>query len=65
MQANGVINEGLAIGAEFHRCTLYNAACKQKECFKCQQYGQIATHCTNTLACGDCAAGHLIKDDKK
>lgn len=29
VQANGAIDEGLAIGAELHRCTLYNAACKQ------------------------------------
>ena len=65
LQANGAIDEGLAIGAELHRCTLYNAACKQKQCFKCQQYGHIAIHCTNTPACGYCAAGHSTKDCKK
>ena len=65
MQANRAIDEGLAIGAELHRCTLYNPACKQKQCFKCQQYGHIATHCTRTLACGHSAVGHLAKNYKK
>ncbi len=65
MQSNGAIDEGPAIGAELHRCTLYNSACKQKQCFKCQQYGQIATHCTNTPACCYCAAGLPTKDCKK
>ncbi len=36
MQANGAIDEGLAIEAELHRCTLYNAVCRQKQYFKCQ-----------------------------
>lgn len=27
-QANGEIEEGLAIGAELYRCTLYNPVCK-------------------------------------
>lgn len=36
MQANGAIDKGLKIGAELHQCTLYNSACKQKQCFKCQ-----------------------------
>lgn len=58
MQANGAIDEGLAIRIELHRCTLYNAVCKQKQCFKCQQYGHIAIHCTNIPACGYCAASH-------
>ena len=65
MQANGAIDEGLAIGAELHQYTLYNAACKQKQCFKYQQYGHIAIHCTNTPACGYCAACHSTKDCKK
>ncbi len=34
IQASEAIDEGLAIGAELHGCTLYNAACKQKQCFK-------------------------------
>ncbi len=64
-QANGAIDEGLAIGAELHRCTLYNPACKQKQCFNCQQYGHLAVHCTNTQACGYCAAAHRSQDCKK
>ena len=27
MQANRAIDEGLAIGAELHRCKLYNVSC--------------------------------------
>ena len=65
MQANRAIDKGLAIGAELHQCTLYNAECKQKQCFKCQQYGHIVTHYTNTLACSYCLVGHLTKDCKK
>ncbi|WP_375449372.1 hypothetical protein [uncultured Nostoc sp.] len=57
-QANGAIEEGLVIGAELHRYTLYNPPCKQKQCFNCQQYGHLAVHCTNTQACGYCAAAH-------
>ena len=64
-QANGAIEEGLAIGAELHRCTLYNPACKQKQCFNCQQYSHLAIHCTNTQACGFCAAAHRTQDCKK
>lgn len=64
-QANGVMEEGLAIGAELHRCTLYNPACKQKQCFNCQQYGHHAIYCTNTQACGFCAAAHRTQDCKK
>ena len=64
-QANGAIEEGLAIGAELHRCTLYNPACKQKQCFNCQQYGHLVIHCTNTQACGYCAAAHRSQDCKK
>ncbi len=64
-QANGAIEEGLAIGAELHRCTLYNPACKQKQCFNCQQYGHLAIHCTNIQSCGYCAAAHRTQDCKK
>ncbi len=65
MQANGAIDEGPAIRAELHPCKLYNAECKQKQCFKCQQYSHIETQCTNTTACGYCASGHPTKDCKK
>ncbi len=52
LQANRAIEEGLAMGAELYRCTLYNPAFKQKQCFNCQQYGHLAVHCTNTQAYG-------------
>ena len=64
-QANGAIEKDLTIRAELHRCTLYNLACKQKQCFNCQQYGHLAYHFTNTQVFGYCAAVHQSQECKK
>ncbi len=64
-QTNGIIEEGLAIGVELHRCTLYNPECKHKQCFNCQQYGHLAVHCTNTQACGYYAAALRSQECEK
>lgn len=65
LQANGAADEGLAIGAELYRCTMINAACTQKQCFKFHQHGYVPTHCTHIQACNYSASSHQTLDCKK
>lgn len=61
---NGAIAESLAIKAELYWCIMYNPACKQKQCFKCNQYGYLAVHYINTQVCRYCAAVYQSQEIK-
>lgn len=43
--ADHAILNGIVFGAQIFACEYYDRACKARQCFKCQKYGHIGTHC--------------------
>lgn len=66
-QANDAIDKGIAIGMEIRRVSVYNRACKSRQCFVCWQYGHLSHSCSkkDDPTCGRCTAKHHHKDCKE
>lgn len=56
------INNGIVLGAQIFTCEYYDRACKARQCFKCQKYGHIGTHCKAQEICGYYAELHSTKE---
>lgn len=63
--ANLLIKKGIAINGRLHAVERYDAAFKATQCFKCQAYGHISTHCKREARCGECAGSHNTKECNK
>lgn len=59
--ADHAILNGIVFGAQIFACEYYDRACKARQCFKCQKYGHIGTHCKAQGICGYCAGLHSTK----
>jgi hypothetical protein len=59
--ADHAILNGIVFGAQIYACEYYDRTCKVKQCFKCQKYGHIGTHCKAQENCGYCAEPHSTK----
>ena len=57
-QANRLINEGVAIAYDLKMVERFDPKCRIIQCFKCQRYGHISTHCMNKQKCGHCGGIH-------
>ncbi|KAF2802658.1 uncharacterized protein BDZ99DRAFT_337225, partial [Mytilinidion resinicola] len=60
--ANRLIERGIVIGGILHTVERYEAACRATQCYKCQSYGHISTHCRRDPRCGACAGSHDTRD---
>ena len=60
--ADHAILNGIVLGAQIFACEYYDRACKAKQCFRCQKYGHIGTHCKAQETCGYCAENHSTKE---
>ena len=56
--ADHAIVYGLVSGAQLFSCEYYDRSCKLKQCFRCQKYGHIGTHCKAVETCSYCAGRH-------
>jgi hypothetical protein len=59
------ILNGIVLGAQLFTCGCYDRSCKLKQCFKCQRYGHIGTHCKAMEACSFCTGNHDSKGCKE
>lgn len=59
--ADHAIENGIVFGAQIFNCEYYDRACKARQCFRCQKYGHIGTHCKAQETCGYCAGPHSTK----
>jgi hypothetical protein len=46
--ADHAILNGIVLGAQIFACEYYDRACKARQCFRCQKYGHIGTHCKSS-----------------
>ncbi len=60
--ADHAILNGIIFGAQIFACEYYDRGCKARQCFKCQKYGHIGTHCKAKETCGYCAEAHSTKE---
>jgi hypothetical protein len=60
--ADHAILNGIVFGAQIFACEYYDRGCKTRQCFKCQNYGHIGTHCKAKETCGYCAEAHSTKE---
>ena len=56
------ILNGIVFGAQIFACEYYDRTCKARQCFRCQKYGHIGTHCKAQETCGYCAENHSTKE---
>jgi hypothetical protein len=56
--ANEAILSSIVLGAQLFTCEYYDRDCKLKQCFRCQKYGHIGTHCNAVETCSYCAGHH-------
>ena len=60
--ANQIITKGLISNYALYITEYYSAAFTVTQCFKCQDYGHISTHCGRETRCGQCAEAHNTRE---
>lgn len=63
--ANQVIAKGIICNYSLHTAEYYSPLFTVTQCFKCQAYGHIASHCRKEAKCGKCAGSHNTRECTK
>ena len=61
--ANEMVRQDIIWRYISHPCELFEGNAKPTQCFKCQRFGHMATHCRQAQRCGYCSRiGHKPED---